>query len=65
MCYIVATPEIKRKFNEVRKYLARNEEEDAGNGFIKDTPERILEYNKEVIEYYSEGLFDSKGRAIM
>ena len=63
--YVAETPEIKGKYEEVKKYLARNKEEDAGGGFVKDTPKYIYEYDAEIQRYYYAATHDKEGRPLM
>lgn len=65
MCYIVASDEIEKKFLATKKYRARNAAEDAGNGFIKNTPEYIFQFDRDVKQFYRSLSEDSKGRRLM
>ena len=65
MCYVVTTPRIKKLQDAVRPYRAKSKEEDRGDLFIEGTPDYIVEYDKEIGEFYNKSAFDKNGKKTM
>lgn len=65
MSYVIATPRIKKLQDEVRPYRARSKDQDRGDHFIEGTPDYIVEYEKEIFEYYNKGSIGADGELLI
>ncbi|MBQ6638231.1 MAG: hypothetical protein IJH82_06205 [Lachnospiraceae bacterium] len=65
MCYVTPTPRIKYLEELIRPYRATCKEEDRGDLFKEGTPPEILEYKKEVSQFYSNAVTGKDGRPLM
>lgn len=65
MCYILYPPEILELKKKIEPYRAHSPEEDRGDLFIEGTPDYIVEYHKQVLDFVKNATTDSKGRPMM
>lgn len=65
MSYIIATPRIKKLQNEVRPYRALSKEQDRGDHFIEGTPDYIVEFAKEISDFYRKGSTGKNGELLI
>lgn len=63
--YVEATPKIKELETAIQPYLAKSSEEDRGDGFIVGTPDNIVDYNREVFEFYRDATAGPNGKKLM
>ncbi len=65
MSYKFTTDRIEELNKIVEPYRAKSAEEDRGDLFIEGTPDYILEYDKEIDDYFNEGTVDANGNPLL
>ncbi len=63
--YVDSTPRIKELEAAIQPYRAMSANEDRGDSFIDGTPDYIVDYNKEVYNFYHDATVSKNGKKLM
>ena len=58
-------PEIIKLKKQIAPYEAQSAEEDRGDGFVVNTPDYILEYEKKVLDFVRKASTGTRGELLI